>query len=123
MELQLERRNQANETGVVSLGGNSSALIAPFVDEDYWAYRVKVSETQAVVGFPKYATIGIGFAVEDGSWNTNLPYRCEAEKIAKHIDVNRPKGLRRARVVEAIKLIQAAAHEDRGTDPEDLLRF
>ena len=117
MELILERKNQPNQTGVVPLGEKSAALITPPIDEDYWEYRVQVTPEQAVVGFPKYVTIGIGFAVEEGSWNTNLPYNYDAERIAKHIDINRPKGLRRATVVKAIRLIQAAAHEDRGTSP------
>lgn len=119
MELELERRDQANKTGVVGISETASAMISPMVDEDYWEYRVRVSDEQAVVGFPKYTTIGVGFAVEDGSWNTNLPYTLDAEYIANHIDVNRPKGLRRATVVEAIKLIQAAAHADRGTTPKE----
>lgn len=120
MELQLERRDQADLTGVV-VGEGATILFTPPVGEDYWEYRVRVSDGQAVIGFGKFGTIGIGFAVEDGSWNTNLPYQCTAERIAKHIDINRPKGLRRAKVVEAIRLIQAAAHADRGTDPADEL--
>lgn len=122
MTLQLERRDQADETGVIETEG-VTVLFTPPVSEDYWEYRVRVSDGQAVIGFGKFGTIGIGFAVEDGSWNTNLPYQVPAEQIAAHIDINRPKGLRRAKVIEAIRIIQAAAHADRGTDPADELPF
>ena len=30
---------------------------------------VRLSDAQAILGFPKYLTIGIGFAIED-DWNT-----------------------------------------------------
>lgn len=83
VDLRLEIRGQADKTTVA--GG---ALLAPQVDEDYWAYRVKVSDKQAVVGFPKFGTIGIGFAVEE-DWNTNLPYSCDVDTIFRHIAHNK----------------------------------
>jgi len=121
-ELTLEVRDQDDSTGLfVSREGTAMAMVTPDIGSDYWQYRVVLSDSQAVLGFPKFGTIGIGFAVEDEDWNLNLPYRCKADKIAAHIDRNRTKGLRRAKVVEAIKLIQAQAHADRGTDPTDEL--
>ena len=39
-------------------------MITPPLDEDYWLFRVKLYEDQAIVGFPKFGTIGIGFAQE-----------------------------------------------------------
>lgn len=117
MTLVLERRAQADETGKVEVEGATLA-VAPPVDEDYWEYRVVVSEEpyQAVVGFPKFFTIGIGFAVEDADWNTNLPYKCETDMIVDHIWVNRKaRGTAafREKVTEAVRLVQEAAKEDK----------
>lgn len=87
--------------------------MTPPIDEDYWAYRVKLTDTQAIVGFPKFGTIGIGFAVED-DWNTNLPYQSETEHIFEHIAHNKgDDAISDDDVREAIRLVQAAAREDR----------
>lgn len=107
--LRLERKDQDASSGVVAGG---AVLITPDLDEDYWAYRVIVGEHQAIVGFPKFSTIG--FAVEDKSWNTNLPYSSSTDTIWQHIrcnkgDDNIPDEL----CIEAIKLVQAAATADR----------
>lgn len=124
--LVLERRAQADETAVIELGENAVALFTPPIGEDYWEYRVRVADGQAVVGFGKFGTIGIGFAVEK-DWNTNLPYRCETETILSHIWHNHGPNLKgkagKAVAREAIAMIQAAVHKDRGTDPEkDVIR-
>lgn len=108
-ELQLERRDQANESPVIG-----PMIITPMVDEDYWAYRVRLSDEQAVLGFPKFTTIGIGFAVEE-DWNTNLPYTCETEEIFQHIKHNKADdSIADDDVRDAISLIRDAAAEDRG---------
>lgn len=60
--------------------GNVTLLITPPIDGDYWQFRVKLSDTQSIVGFPKFGTIGIGFA-QEADWNTNLPYTCTAAQI------------------------------------------
>jgi len=117
MELTLERREQADETGAVSVG-DATALFTPPISEDYWEYRVMVADGQAVIGFPKFFTIGIGFAVEDYDWNTNLPYTVEAEDILRHIWKNRGDNLpdndeSLDKVLAAIKMIQDAATADR----------
>lgn len=78
----------ANKTGIKQVG-NVQVMICPPVDADYWTFRVKVSDRQAVVGFPKFLTIGIGFAIEDADWNTNLPYRCGPQEIWDHIKKNK----------------------------------
>lgn len=106
--LVLETRPQPNKTtnvGRIALG--------PTVCEDYWLYRVKLTDTQAILGFPKYSTVGIGFALEE-DWNSDLPYTCAAEKIYEHIKHN--KGSDRIRdedCLAAIRLIQQAAARDR----------
>jgi hypothetical protein len=112
MNLQLECRDQANETLVY---GNDAAvgLVSPLVDEDYWQYRVMVSERQAVVGFPKYSTIGIGFAIEE-DWNVNLKYTNDTDRIWQHIRCNKgDEAIPDEWCIEAIRLIQEAATADR----------
>lgn len=76
-----------------------------------------VSEGQAILGFPKFTTVGIGFAVEGDDWNVNLPYTVCAECIYAHIKRNKgddtiPDDL----VLEAIRMVQAAIREDTGRD-------
>lgn len=113
MELILERRSQANETPVIG-----SIALTPAIHDDYWAYRVKLTDTQAILGFPKFATIGIGFASEE-DWNTNLPYTCETEKIWQHIADNKgDDAISDDDCREAIRMIQEAIREDRATPPE-----
>lgn len=118
MDLVLERRNQPNETGFV--GGGGEVMIAPFVDEDYWEYRVRLSEAQAILGFPKFMTIGIGFAQEE-DWNTNLPYRVPTQKIFDHIIHNKgDDSISDQDVFQAIRMVQEAAVEDYGHEIGDL---
>lgn len=106
-DLQLERRDQTDRTPHVG-----PVMITPPISEDYWAYRVRVADGQAIVGFPKFSTIGIGFAVEE-DWNTNLPYDCSAEQIYEHIEHNRGnESISRETCIAAIRLIQDAVLED-----------
>jgi hypothetical protein len=107
--LVLERKNQEDRT--LNIGGG---MMTPPIDEDYWLYRVRLSENQAIVGFPKFMTIGIGFADEE-DWNTNLPWTCEAAEIFDHIDHNKgDDSIADEDCVAAIKMIQAAIREDQG---------
>jgi len=108
-KLRLERRSQQNETPVI--GG--VVMLTPALGEGYWSYRVIVGEHQAVVGFPKFSTIGIGFAVEE-DWNTNLPFTCDTEAIWKHIAHNKgDEGIPDEWCIEAIRLVQEAVYADR----------
>lgn len=108
-ELKLERREQTDCTPRIG-----RAILTPAIDEDYWAYRVRLSAEQAVVGFPKFGTIGIGFAVEE-DWNSNLPYRVDTEEIFQHIKHNKgDEAIADDDVRAAIELIRQAAREDRG---------
>lgn len=78
-------------------------------EDDYWVFRVKLTEKQSVVAFPKFFTLGIGFQVEEKDWNTNLPYTSEAEKIFNHIKVNKgDKSITKANCIKAIQLLQEA---------------
>lgn len=116
-ELVLERHDQDPLAGV-SIAGNTILAMTPPLTEDFWQYRVVVADGQAVVGFPKFFTIGIGFAVEE-DWNTNLPYSMDTARIRDHIWHNRgpnipddDDGL--ALVTRAIEMIKAAIAEDGG---------
>ena len=115
--LVLERRSDAQDETSVNEGGGTVVMMTPPINSDYWAYRVRVADGQAVVGFGKFGTIGIGFAEEE-DWNTNLPYTGDAESIRRHIWHNRapledtPDSA--ALVVRAIELIQDAVKADRG---------
>lgn len=118
--LVLERRTSArDETPIVTIAESQRVLLlTPPISEEYWAYRVRVADGQAVVGFGKFGTIGIGFAVEE-DWNTNLPYTSDAISIMRHIWHNRGENLpdtpeARALVAHAIELIRAAVKEDGG---------
>lgn len=113
--LTLERRSQRDESPVFSdASGKALGVMTPPIDEDYWAYRVKLSDTQAIVGFPKFGTIGIGFAVENEDWNVNLPYTSDAERILNHISCNKgDDSVSDEDVLVAIRLVQDAATEDR----------
>lgn len=109
-ELKLEIRDQEDRTSTFSLagGGNATMSVTPSIDEDYWQYRVRLSDTQSIVGFPKFFTVGIGFAVEE-DWNTNLPYTSDAEEIYAHIEHNKgDDSISREDCVVAIRMIQEA---------------
>lgn len=107
-ELALETKTQENETRQVG-----PLAITPFVEPEYWSYRVKLSDTQAIVGFPKFFTVGIGFAEEE-DWNTNLPYTSDAIEIFAHIKHNKgDDSISDEDCVRAIQMIQDAIRRDR----------
>jgi len=87
-------------------------FVTPPLDDTFWLARVVVSKDQAVVAFPKFGQIGIGFQHEDKDWNTNLPYTCYAEKIYNHIRINR-RSARREKCITAINALQLWASDYR----------
>lgn len=106
----LQIKETPDTTAVFGSDAGAVAMVAPVIDEDYWVFRVEVSESQAVVGFPKFGTIGIGFQVEEDDWNTNLPYTSSAEEILAYIGDNKgDSSISDESCLEAIRLIQAAA--------------
>jgi hypothetical protein len=112
--LQLERRDQPDETSAFGGDEQGVVLVTPMVDDDYWAYRVRVSEEQAILGFPKFGTVGVGFAQEE-DWNTNLPYTAPTQEIWNHIKHNKgDDAIADITCIEAIEMIQAAVRKDRG---------
>lgn len=109
----LERRSQIDTTKtVVSNEGNFSVSLTPEIGEDYWEYRVILSNKQAIIGFPKFFTIGVGFAVEE-DWNTNLPFTSGTKEIFEHIKHNRgDENISDEDIIAAITMIQEAAKQD-----------
>jgi hypothetical protein len=73
---------QAGETGGL-------LMITPPIDENYFIARVPLFKDQAIVIFPKFGTIGCGFAKEAEDWNTNLPLSTTADRLYEHIKVNK----------------------------------
>lgn len=78
--------------------------MTPPISKNYWLYRIKLTKKQSILAFPKFGTIGIGFAREK-DWNRNLPYTCGAEQIYKHIKYNKLDAKKRDCVI-AIESIQ-----------------
>ena len=90
--------------------GTAKVMVTPPLDGDYWLFRVPVSDKQAIIGFPKFMTIGIGFQIEEKNWNTDLPFQCDAEMIFNHISLNKgDDNISDDDCIEAIKVIQVAA--------------
>lgn len=86
-------------------------MVTPPIDDDYWLFRVPVSERQALVAFPKFGTIGIGFHHEE-DWNTNLPYSSDAAAIFEHIEHNRgDPAITRETCIAAIEMLRERASE------------
>jgi hypothetical protein len=88
----------------------------PRITPKYWRYRVRLSEKQAILGFDKMSTIGIGFEHEI-DWNINLPFDCNVDKIFNYVNRNNgDKSISNKDCKEAIKLIQDAVFEDLKND-------
>lgn len=105
-KLELEHRDQEDRTPHIG-----PFALTPALDETYWSYRVVLTPKQAIVGFPKFGTIGIGFAVEDEDWNTNLPYTCDAQQIFDHIAENKGDDeISAGDCVTAIEMIRTAIY-------------
>lgn len=99
--------------GIIGVVGNSNVAITPFAigREDYWIFKVQLTENQALIAFPKFFTYGIGF-MNETDWNTNLPYICEAEEIYSHIEHNKgDEEISQEDCITAIKLLKKACEE------------
>jgi hypothetical protein len=112
MDLVLEIKDQNDKTLSLS-SGHQVILVTPDLNENYWSYRVRLSDNQAVLGFPKMMTIGIGFEKEEADWNTNLPWWTPSDKILKHIIVNKgDSSIKDEDVLTAIKMIREAIYQN-----------
>jgi len=109
--MKLEVNEKIVDKTPILKGGGAYIMMTPTLGEDYWAFRVKLYKNQALLAFPKFGTIGIGFAQEE-DWNINLPYAAPTEKIYNHIKHNKKyKQITKAQVIKAIKMLQKAAKE------------
>jgi len=101
--------------------GDGRIMITPPIDENYWYFRVRLNDTgQAIVGFPKFSTIGIGFAQEREDWNCNLPFTCSPYTIFHHIAQNKgDEGIQEATCIEAIEMVRMAARRFKGLSDEE----
>jgi hypothetical protein len=110
MDLQLQvNSDDIQDPGLFQVGETNVMITPPVGDEDYWLFKVMVSDNQAIVGFPKFMQVGIGFQQEE-DWNSNLPSTSEAEDIFDHISHNKgDDSIPDDRCIEAIKMIRTAA--------------
>jgi hypothetical protein len=108
-KLKLEFRNEFNkEQGIFQVGGGV-VMMTPMLDEDYWVFRIQLHKDQSLLAFPKFWTMGIGFAKEE-DWNTNLPYTCTTYEIYKHILKNKKyKEITAKGLMQAIETLQKAS--------------
>jgi hypothetical protein len=106
MKLKLEKKAQPDLSPHIAINKKSIAVMTPPIKKEYWSYRVPLSEKQAVVAFPKFGTIGIGFQQEE-DWNTNLPHCCSAKDIFDHIAHNKAdETISDNDCIKAIEMIQ-----------------
>jgi hypothetical protein len=106
--LDLEFRNEFCKAKDTFMVNGHIIMGTPPIDEDYWVFRIKLSKYQSIVAFPKFWTMGIGFAKET-NWNTNLPYDCDAEKIYNWIKRNKIyKSITKEKCIEAINILKRA---------------
>jgi len=97
----------ASDPNATVLPNGSTIYIYPHDRSDSWAFRVQVSPDQAVLGFPKFFQIGIGFEKEEDG-NTNLPSSCTVNEIFEHIKHNK-NGAPDADCLKAIRMVKVAA--------------
>ena len=108
-KLQLEFRNEFEQDTTTFKVGNVNIMVTPPLDDDYWVFRIKLHEDQSLIAFPKFGTLGIGFAQEN-NWNTNLPYQCTTKDIYNHIKENKKyKQITKKKCIEAIEILQKAS--------------
>lgn len=96
-----------DKTGLIETSGGGLIMFTPPISKDYWSFRVRISDQQAIVAFPKFGTFGIGFQIEDYDWNTNLPYTVPANEIYNHIKGNKgDRTVSKSLCVTAIEMLQ-----------------
>lgn len=115
-EIKVElNKNVTTSQLIIPLENGMQIVTTVPTGDDYWLFRVKLFEDQAILGFRKYNTIGIGFAQEEGSWNTNFPYTKETKQIYDHIRCNKKYDkITDEACIEAIGLIQHVAASTKG---------
>ena len=110
INLELEFRDTFRKAKDNFKVGRMIIVMTPPLNDDYWVFRIKLFKDQSLVAFPKFGTLGIGFAVEDDDWNTNLPYQCKTLEIYNHIKCNKKhKEISKADCLKAIQILQKAS--------------
>ena len=116
--MNIETKEQADLTPTIHTQRGGTLVMTPPIGGGYWKYRVVLSDKQAIVGFPKFFTIGIGFQNEEYDGNTNLPYTKDAEIIFNHIADNKgDDSISDQDCIAAIKLIQDTVRKERAVQP------
>lgn len=121
-KFELEFRDKFKKSKDTLKVGNVTIMMTPEIDEDYWIFRIKLFKDQALVAFPKFGTIGIGFAIEE-DWNTNLPWGCETKEIYSHIKDNKKyKEISDKDCLLAINILQKACeyYKNHEEEPEEV---
>ena len=109
-KLELEFRNKFRKAKTSFKINKMQVILTPPLGEDYWIFRVKLHKNQSIISFPKFGTIGIGFAIEDEDWNTNLPYDCSTLEIYNHIKDNKKYDeITKTDCMKAISIIKKAS--------------
>lgn len=121
MELILEINDRGFTSKDKGLIDGTGIMITPAINEDYWYFRICLDESgQAIVGFPKFGTIGIGFAQEKEDWNANLPFECSALEIYGQIVHNKgAETISELDCIEAIELIREASRRFKGLSDDE----
>lgn len=123
MTLQLEiNAKQVRDPGAIP--GGLVMVTPPVGAPDYWLMRVRLSPRQAIVAFPKFMTVGIGFQNEEADWNTNLPYAVPAWRIFEHIKANKgDDAIKDEDCIAAITLIRDELIRQRPGDAKIVAKF
>jgi hypothetical protein len=86
-------------------------MFTPDIDKDYYIMKVNLYKDQALVAFPKFGLIGVGFALES-DWNTNLPYQTDTERLYNWIKRNKKyRAITKQTCLEGLKMLQAACKQ------------
>lgn len=116
MNLQINHKFIKAETEILA-GGDVMVSLTPPRNEDYWILRVPVSDSQAIVAFPKFCVIGVGFQIEE-EWfqGCDLPTGCDAQTIYDHIKKNKgDDAIPDDTCIKAIQLIKDTVAQMRAT--------
>lgn len=110
MKLELKTNPKQAKSAADALLPGVLLCPAEIGQDDYWIFKVELSKDQAIIAFPKFTTLGVGF-LKETDWNTNLPYTCDAEMILNHIRVNKgSKFISDADCIKAIEMIREACY-------------
>ena len=91
--------------------GNAVVMVNPPVGVDYWVFKVRLYEDQAMIAFPKFGQMGISFLREERR-NINLPAMSSAEDIWEHIKPNKKyMQITKKMGIKAIQMLQGACKE------------